>query len=152
MLCGIAVGKSKRHRSHRRQRIIPIKIIRSYGNGHFNIEQQLPELLKFLQKENLKAKIGQNGVHNLFGLEHINALDVGISPYSTKGQRLIQFLRSNFIPFLAISGRKRGVSTGPHVHIGFASPRTHVRHPVGFTDGHFNGMICPFYREGIICF
>ena len=150
LLCGVAEAKSKRRRSHTRK--IPVQIIKDYGNGRFNIEVQLPELLDFFAAEGIKPRIGQQPIHNVFSYAHLNAMDVGVSPKSSKGKRLLQYLKSKFIPFLAITGRKKGVSTGPHVHIGFSSPRTKVKHPIGKIDGKFNHVHCPFYRNGAICF
>lgn len=153
LLCGIIDARQRRKRNHyRTRRIIPVQIIKSWGNGRFNVERQGSEILDFLKTQKINYHIGQQAVHNAFGLEHLNAIDVGISPKSKQGQKLLQFLRCKQLPFLMISGRKQGVSTGPHFHIGFPSPRTYVSHPVGTTNGQFNSMRCPFYHNGSICF
>lgn len=151
ILLGGIVEARPRQKKRRISRV-PVEIIKDYGNGRFNVEEQLPELLDFLNENNIKPRVGQRPIHNVFGLEHLNALDVGVSPKSSKGRRLLQFLKSKFIPFLAISGRKKGVSTGPHIHIGLPSPRTGIRHPVGTVNGKFNHVRCPVFHSGAICF
>lgn len=152
LLSGTVVAKTRKKRNHRRQRAVPVQIIKDYGKGHFNVENELPELLCYLEDEQITPRVGQGRVHNLFGYEHLNALDVGVSPKSSKGQRLLNYLKRKLIPFIAISGRKRGVSTGPHIHIGFSSPKTYTRHPVGAVNGEFNSRHCPFYNKGGVCF
>ncbi len=151
LLSGIVEGKNRR-KGHHNRKTVPVEITRELGNGRFDIDKQASDLLMFLSKLNLKAHVGQGSIHNIFGLEHLNAMDVSISPKSIKGKRLIAFLKLNWIPFLSISGRKKGVSTGPHIHIGFPSPRTYVKHPVGSTNGKFNGVWCPIYKKNGICF
>ena len=66
---------------------------------------------------------GQSDLHTRWGLDHRNGMDVGLHPDSAEGRALIQFLRSESIPFLAFRGPVPGVATGPHIHIGNRSPR-----------------------------
>jgi hypothetical protein len=70
---------------------------------------------------------GQSDLHTRWGLDHRNGIDVGLHPDSTEGRALIEFLRSESIPFLAFRGPVPGVATGPHIHIGNRSPRVSGR-------------------------
>ena len=66
---------------------------------------------------------GQSALHNRWGYDHRNAMDVGINPGSNEGQALMEYLRANGIPFLAFHFAVPGVATGPHIHIGLPSHR-----------------------------
>jgi hypothetical protein len=66
---------------------------------------------------------GQSALHNRWGYDHRNAMDVGVNPGSNEGQALMQYLRANGIPFLAFHFAVPGVATGPHIHIGLPSHR-----------------------------
>ena len=142
-------AEAKRRRQ-KRNHVRPVVIVRDYGRGIFHVDRT-PELLEYLEESKIRYRMGQNAIHNRFGLVHVNAMDVSVSPNSVKGQKLIAFLKSNGIPFLSISGRKRGVSTGPHVHIGFASPRLHQKFPVGTVNGGFNFKHCPLIKMLGVC-
>ena len=67
---------------------------------------------------------GQSPLHNRWGLDHRNAMDIGLNPDSPRGQALIEYLRANGIPFTAFHFAIPGVATGPHIHIGLPSHRT----------------------------
>ena len=69
------------------------------------------------------STLGQSATHNAMRWDHRNSADVGIHPDSAEGRALIGYLRSNGIPFLAFRGAIPGVSTGPHIHIGYPSSR-----------------------------
>jgi len=69
------------------------------------------------------SAIGQSATHNQLGYDHRNAVDVALHPDSLEGQTLINYLRSQGIPFLAFRGAIPGVATGPHIHIGRPSHR-----------------------------
>ncbi len=69
------------------------------------------------------STIGQSATHNAMRWDHRNSVDVGIHPDSAEGRALIGYLQSNGIPFLAFRGAIPGVSTGPHIHIGYPSAR-----------------------------
>ena len=69
------------------------------------------------------STMGQSATHNAMGWDHRNSVDVGIHPDSTEGRALIAYLQSKGIPFLAFRGAIPGVSTGPHIHIGYPSSR-----------------------------
>jgi hypothetical protein len=70
---------------------------------------------------------GQSELHTRWGLDHRQGIDVGLHPESVEGQSLINFLRSEKIPFLTFRGAIPGVATGPHIHIGRGSHRRAVR-------------------------
>ena len=69
------------------------------------------------------AVFGQGAIHNQWHLDHRNAMDISLSPDGPEGQALMEFLRSNGIPFSAFRGAIPGVATGPHIHIGSPSHR-----------------------------
>ena len=66
---------------------------------------------------------GQSYIHNRWGLDHRQGMDIGLHPDSAEGLALANFLRSERIPFMAFRGAIPGVATGPHIHIGFPSHR-----------------------------
>jgi hypothetical protein len=68
---------------------------------------------------------GQSDLHTRWGLDHRNGMDVGLHPDSVEGRALIEFLRTETIPFLAFRGPIPGVATGPHIHVGNRSSRFH---------------------------
>jgi hypothetical protein len=69
------------------------------------------------------AVFGQGSIHNQWRLDHRNAMDVSLNPDGPEGQALLEYLRSNGIPFSAFRGAIPGVATGPHIHIGMPSHR-----------------------------
>lgn len=73
------------------------------------------------------STFGQSALHNRWGLDHRQGIDVGLHPDSGEGSALLDFLRSEGIPFLAFRGPVPRVSTGPHIHIGRPSPRSLLR-------------------------
>jgi hypothetical protein len=70
---------------------------------------------------------GQSELHTRWGLDHREGIDVGLHPDSPEGRALIDFLRSEKIPFLAFRVAVPGVATGPHIHIGRGSHRMPLR-------------------------
>ena len=70
---------------------------------------------------------GQSELHTRWGLDHRNGMDVGLHPDSVEGRALIEFLRTESIPFLVFRGPIPGVATGPHIHIGNRSSRSYGR-------------------------
>ena len=72
------------------------------------------------------SAFGQSAIHNRWGLDHRQGLDVGLHPDSPEGMALVDFLRSEKVPFLIFRRAISGVATGPHIHIGRPSHRTHV--------------------------
>lgn len=69
------------------------------------------------------SALGQSATHNRLGFDHRNSLDVALHPDSAEGKALIDYLRSNGIPFLGFRSAIHGVATGAHIHIGFPSHR-----------------------------
>lgn len=66
---------------------------------------------------------GQSDLHNRWGLDHRQGMDIGLHPDSQEGLALQEFLRTERIPFLVFRNAVPGVATGPHIHIGNASHR-----------------------------
>ena len=66
---------------------------------------------------------GQSALHNRWGYDHRNAMDVGVNPGSNEGQALMGYLRANGVPFTAFHFAVPGKATGPHIHIGLPSHR-----------------------------
>ena len=66
---------------------------------------------------------GQSPLHDRWGYDHRNAMDIGLSPDSAEGRALVEYLRANGIPFTAFRHAIPGVATGPHIHIGLPSHR-----------------------------
>ena len=66
---------------------------------------------------------GQSALHDRWGYDHRNAMDVGVSPDTVGGQALMEYLRANGIPFTAFHFAVPGKATGPHIHIGLPSHR-----------------------------
>jgi len=69
------------------------------------------------------SAFGQSDLHDRWGLDHRQGIDVGLHPDSSEGSALVQFLRNEGIPFLVFRGPIPGVATGPHIHIGRPSHR-----------------------------
>ena len=69
------------------------------------------------------AVLGQGAIHNQWHFDHRNAMDVSLSPDSAEGQALMEYLRSNGIPFSAFRRAIPGTATGPHIHVGKPSHR-----------------------------
>jgi hypothetical protein len=69
------------------------------------------------------SAFGQSEIHDRWGLDHRQGLDVGLHPDSPEGIALVDFLRAEKIPFLVFRNAIPGVATGPHIHIGFPSHR-----------------------------
>jgi hypothetical protein len=72
------------------------------------------------------SAFGQSSLHDRWGLDHRNAMDVGLNPDSAEGQVLMAFLRNNGIPFSAFHHAIPGSATGPHIHVGSPSHRVHA--------------------------
>ena len=66
---------------------------------------------------------GQGTIHDRWRLDHRNAMDISLHPDGPEGQALLNFLRTNGIPFLAFRAAIPGTATGPHIHIGRPSHR-----------------------------
>ncbi len=79
-------------------------------------------MAKFNRRLPLTA-FGQSELHTRWGLDHRQGIDVGLHPDSPEGRALINFLRTEEIPFLAFRSAVPSVATGPHIHIGKGSHR-----------------------------
>ena len=66
---------------------------------------------------------GQSELHNRWGYDHRDAMDVAVHPDSPEGQALMAYLSSQRIPFLAFRQAITGSATGPHIHIGKPSSK-----------------------------
>ena len=64
---------------------------------------------------------GQSPLHDRWGYDHRNAMDVPVNPDSPEGRALTAYLHANGIPFTAFRFAVPGSSTGPHVHVGLPS-------------------------------
>ena len=69
------------------------------------------------------SAFGQSEIHDRWGLDHRQGMDVGLHPDSEEGIALVNFLRTEKIPFLVFRHSIPGVATGPHIHIGRPSHR-----------------------------
>jgi hypothetical protein len=69
------------------------------------------------------AVFGQGAIHDRWRLDHHNSMDVSLHPDGPEGQALLNFLRTNGIPFLAFRQAIPGTATGPHIHVGRPSHR-----------------------------
>jgi hypothetical protein len=69
------------------------------------------------------SSFGQSPVHDRWGFDHHNAMDVGVSPDSAEGRALMEYLRTSGIPFTAFRFAIPGTATGPHIHVGRPSHR-----------------------------
>jgi hypothetical protein len=73
------------------------------------------------------SAFGQSDLHNRWGYDHRDAIDVGLHPDSAEGQALMAYLQSAGIPFMAFRRAVAGSATGPHIHIGRPSHKTSAR-------------------------
>lgn len=69
------------------------------------------------------SAFGQTDLHNRMNFDHRNSMDVALHPDSPEGRALLEYLRSQGIPFLAFRGAIAGTATGPHIHVGRPSHR-----------------------------
>jgi len=69
------------------------------------------------------SAFGQSDIHNRWGLDHRQGMDIGLHPDSLEGLALAEFLRNEKIPFMVFRHAIPGVATGPHIHIGNPSHR-----------------------------
>lgn len=100
------------------------------GSGNWKISDAVRVENFFLSKFGRRlplSSFGQSDLHTRWGYDHRNGMDVGLHPDSVEGRGLIEFLRSEDIPFLAFRGAVPGVATGPHIHVGNPSRRLSAR-------------------------
>jgi hypothetical protein len=123
-----------RGRVERIERISSTKVGSSpetlHGSGNWTISDSARVedffLAKFGRRLPLTA-FGQSDLHTRWGFDHRQGMDVGLHPDSQEGRGLIEFLRSEEIPFLAFREAVPGVATGPHIHVGNRSRRVPAR-------------------------
>lgn len=100
--------------------------IRYSGSGGWNLSDSWKVQRFFMDsfhKQLPVAVFGQGAIHDRWRLDHRNAMDVSLHPDGPEGQALMNYLRSNGIPFLAFRSAIPGTATGPHIHIGRPSHR-----------------------------
>ena len=100
--------------------------IRYSGTGAWSLSQAWKVQSFFQQRFGRQLPVsafGQSSLHDRWGLDHRNAMDVGVNPESVEGQALMAYLRSNGIPFSAFHRAIAGSATSPHIHIGTPSHR-----------------------------
>ena len=104
-----------------------VAYVRSTGTGSWSLSEAWKIQSFFKEKFGVALPVstfGQSQLHDRWGLDHRNAMDVGLNPDSPQGQALMAYLRANGIPFTAFRVAIQGSSTGPHFHIGTPSRRT----------------------------
>lgn len=100
--------------------------IRYSGSGGWNLSDAWKVQRYFMDSFRKQLPIGvfgQGAIHDRWRLDHRNAMDVSLHPDGPEGQALMNYLRSNGIPFLAFRSAIPGTATGPHIHIGRPSHR-----------------------------
>jgi hypothetical protein len=100
--------------------------IRYSGSGGWNLSDAWKIQRFFMdsfRKQLPVGVFGQGAIHDRWRLDHRNAMDVSLHPDGPEGQALMNYLRSNGIPFLAFRSAIPGTATGPHIHIGRPSHR-----------------------------
>jgi outer membrane efflux protein len=100
--------------------------IRYSGSGGWNLADAWKVQRFFMdsfRKQLPVAVFGQGAIHDRWRLDHRNAMDVSLHPDGPEGQALMNYLKSNGIPFLAFRSAIPGTATGPHIHIGRPSHR-----------------------------
>lgn len=123
-----------------RARVVRIEFPKSENEAAAPAEAKFPGKWRLSEAEKIKAfflgtfnkrlplsAFGQSDLHTRWGLDHRNAMDVGLHPDSVEGRALINYLRAEAIPFLVFRNPIPGVATGPHIHIGHRSSRTYRR-------------------------
>lgn len=92
----------------------------------FDINTTLPQVKEWFRSsfnKDLPHKLGQTALHTKLGFDHNNSADIQVNPDSDEGIALLNYLRSNNIPFRASRGRETNskgklISTGVHIHLG----------------------------------
>jgi hypothetical protein len=69
------------------------------------------------------SAFGQTRLHNRWGFDHRNGVDVALSPDSVEGRALLGRLRGFGVPFIAFRKAIPGIATGAHIHVGKPSRR-----------------------------
>jgi len=98
-----------------------------YGGAHAWLLSDASVIKQFFARKFGRAlpigAFGQSALHDRWGYDHRNAMDVGVNPDTAEGQALMEYLRANGIPFTAFHFAVPGKATGPHIHVGLPSHR-----------------------------
>jgi hypothetical protein len=103
-----------------------VAYIRYAGSGNWSLSEASKIESFFFGQFNRHLPVsayGQSELHNRWGYDHRNAMDVALHPDSREGQALMAYLSSQRIPFLAFRQAVPGSATGPHIHIGKPSSK-----------------------------
>ena len=132
LLCATAQAGTKVIKKNRSPHpVVAAKIkpvcIRYAGQGQWTLPLMMLKVRQFYREEFRHSPrvtaFGQSPTHNQLGFDHRHALDIGVHPDSEEGQALMNFLRAQKIPFIAIRKAISGSATAPHVHVGPPSSR-----------------------------
>ena len=97
------------------------------GNGAMITPKAIRQLTLAYEKEFSKpmpvSARGETAVHRALGFDHRGRLDVAVSPDSSEGKWLREYLAANSIPFFAFRAAVAGKATAPHIHVGPESTR-----------------------------
>jgi hypothetical protein len=107
-----------------------VAYIRNIGSGNWSISEAAKIEGFFAGRFGRHLPVsayGQSELHNRWGYDHRNAMDVALHPDSPEGQALIAYLSSRRIPFLAFRQAVPGSATGPHIHIGRPSSKNRAQ-------------------------
>lgn len=69
------------------------------------------------------SAFGPSETHEKMGFDHEGRVDIALHPDSTEGHWLVLQLELRHIPFVAFRSAVPGKATGPHIHMGFPSPK-----------------------------
>ena len=64
------------------------------------------------------SAVGETAVHRALGFDHRGRVDVAIHPDQPEGVWLLDYLKTNHIPYFAFRQAVKGKATGAHIHIG----------------------------------
>lgn len=104
-----------------------VAYIRYAGSGNWSLSESAKIETFFYARFGHHLPVsayGQSELHNRWGYDHRNAMDVALHPDSAEGQALLAYLTSQQIPFQAFRQAVNGSATGPHIHIGRPSSKT----------------------------
>jgi hypothetical protein len=106
-------------------------LARFNGIAAWSLAMDTPRLQQFFLARFGRAlpisAFGQTALHDRMGFDHRNALDLAVHPDSLEGRGLMEYLRSQGIPFIAAWGAIPGSTSGAHIHVGQPSPRISAR-------------------------
>lgn len=91
------------------------------GSGMFTVAERAAVQSAFearFRKALPVSADGETAVHRAFGFDHRGRVDVALTPDSTEGLWLRDYLTMHRIPFFAFRSAMAGQATGAHIHIG----------------------------------